>query len=57
VQNGLSIIHPPETEESGDRFGGRAVGLDREKVLRQKFSPVVQGKGFAGGSDKAEGGM
>lgn len=57
MQNGLSIIHPPETEESGDRFGGRTVGWDREKVLRQKFSPVVQGKGFAGGSDKAEGGM
>jgi hypothetical protein len=56
VKNGLSFKHPPETEESNDRFGGRTVGWDRVKVLRRELSPVVQGNGFAGGSDKAEGG-
>lgn len=56
MQNGLSFRHPPEPEGSGDGFGGRTVGVDRVKVLRLKLSPVLQGNGLVGGSDKAEGG-
>lgn len=56
MQNGLSLTRSPETELSGDGFGGRTVGWDRVKVVRRKLSPIVRGGGFACGSDKAEGG-